>query len=125
MKAAAPGLLHNQTEISPGSCGVVQISERKAGPRKPEENIRKLLFLAFVLIALATIGLAVQSWRTQGVREGSPPTAAVTVRVAHPRKASTTIPWLPGQTEAYIDAPIHAQTSGYLKIWYFDIGATV
>jgi len=125
VKAAAPGLLHNQTEISPGSCGVVQISERKAGPRKPEENIRKLLFLAFVLIALATIGLAVQSWRTQGVREGSPPTAAVTVRVAHPRKASTTIPWLPGQTEAYIDAPIHAQTSGYLKIWYFDIGATV
>jgi RND family efflux transporter MFP subunit len=32
---------------------------------------------------------------------------------------------LPGQTEAYTDAPIHAQTSGYLKKWYFDIGAKV
>ena len=32
---------------------------------------------------------------------------------------------LPGQTEAYTDAPIFAQTSGYLKKWYFDIGAKV
>jgi hypothetical protein len=26
---------------------------------------------------------------------------------------------LRGQTEAYTDAPIYAQTSGYLKNWYF------
>jgi RND family efflux transporter MFP subunit len=32
---------------------------------------------------------------------------------------------LPGQTQAYTDAPIFAQTSGYLKKWYFDIGAKV
>ena len=32
---------------------------------------------------------------------------------------------LPGQTRAYIEAPIFAQTSGYLKKWYFDIGAKV
>jgi RND family efflux transporter MFP subunit len=32
---------------------------------------------------------------------------------------------LPGETRAYFDAPIHAQTSGYLKKWYFDIGAKV
>jgi RND family efflux transporter MFP subunit len=35
------------------------------------------------------------------------------------------IPVLPGQTEAYTDAPIYAQTSGYLNKWYFDIGAKV
>ena len=32
---------------------------------------------------------------------------------------------LPGQTMPYTDAPIFAQTSGYLKAWYFDIGARV
>jgi RND family efflux transporter MFP subunit len=32
---------------------------------------------------------------------------------------------LPGQTMPYTDAPILAQTSGYLKKWYFDIGAKV
>src|ERR1700733_11466298 len=32
---------------------------------------------------------------------------------------------LPGTTQAFIDAPIFARTSGYLKQWYFDIGAHV
>jgi RND family efflux transporter MFP subunit len=45
--------------------------------------------------------------------------------VVHPQKAAITIPVLRGQTEAYTDAPIYAQTSGYLKNWYFNIGAKV
>jgi RND family efflux transporter MFP subunit len=32
---------------------------------------------------------------------------------------------LPGNTEAFIDAPIYARTNGYLKRWYVDIGARV
>ena len=32
---------------------------------------------------------------------------------------------LPGNTEAFIDTPIYARTSGYLKSWYADIGAHV
>ncbi len=32
---------------------------------------------------------------------------------------------LPGQTMAFTDTPIHARTSGYLKQWFFDIGARV
>ncbi|HJY82055.1 MAG TPA: efflux RND transporter periplasmic adaptor subunit [Candidatus Binatia bacterium] len=32
---------------------------------------------------------------------------------------------LPGNTQAFIDAPIYARTSGYLQHWYFDIGAHV
>src|SRR5579883_1243884 len=32
---------------------------------------------------------------------------------------------LPGNIFAYSDAPIYARTSGYLKRWYFDIGAHV
>jgi RND family efflux transporter MFP subunit len=32
---------------------------------------------------------------------------------------------LPGTTQAFIDTPIFARTSGYLKAWYFDIGAHV
>ena len=32
---------------------------------------------------------------------------------------------LPGTTQAFIDTPIFARTSGYLKKWYFDIGAHV
>src|SRR6202041_1136442 len=32
---------------------------------------------------------------------------------------------LPGTTQAFIDTPIFARTCGYLKQWYFDIGAHV
>jgi len=32
---------------------------------------------------------------------------------------------LPGSAQAFTDTPIYARTSGYLKKWYFDIGARV
>lgn len=32
---------------------------------------------------------------------------------------------LPGNTQAFTDAPIYARTNGYLKRWYCDIGAQV
>src|SRR3984893_3402078 len=32
---------------------------------------------------------------------------------------------LPGNTQAFSDTPIFARTNGYLKRWYFDIGAHV
>lgn len=32
---------------------------------------------------------------------------------------------LPGSVQAFIEAPIYARTSGYLKIWYTDIGSQV
>jgi RND family efflux transporter MFP subunit len=32
---------------------------------------------------------------------------------------------LPGTVQAIVEAPIYARTSGYLKIWYTDIGSTV
>lgn len=32
---------------------------------------------------------------------------------------------LPGNTQAFSDTPIYARTNGYLKRWYFDIGAHV
>ena len=32
---------------------------------------------------------------------------------------------LPGNTQPYVDTPIYSRTNGYLKKWYFDIGAHV
>ena len=78
-----------------------------------------------MLIALAAIGIELRSSRTQPSQRLSNKAAEMTVTVVHPQKASFTIPVLPGQTQAYTDAPIYAQTSGYLKKWYFDIGAKV
>jgi len=127
MKRIVSDLSQNQTEISQGSSGVVEISGYKSVPDKPGKSRKKFPFLAgaVVLIALGVIGLKVRFSRTQAVQQALQPAAEVTVSVIHPRKAPITIPVLPAQTEAYTNAPIYAQTSGYLKIWYVDIRAKV
>lgn len=51
--------------------------------------------------------------------------AEETVTIVHPEQSEAATSRLPGQLSAYTDAPIYAQTSGYLKSWSFDIGAKV
>jgi RND family efflux transporter MFP subunit len=52
--------------------------------------------------------------------------AITTVNVVHPSpEADLQEVVLPGYTQAFSDTPIYARTNGYLKRWYFDIGAHV
>jgi RND family efflux transporter MFP subunit len=52
--------------------------------------------------------------------------AIPSVDVVFPREGAPTQEIvLPGNTQAFSDSPIYARTSGYLKRWYFDIGAHV
>jgi RND family efflux transporter MFP subunit len=113
--------------MSEGNLGVAEVNERKAVPQIARKGKLKFSFLAgaVVLIALAAIGIEMRFSTTQPTQQHSNTAAEMTVTVVHPQKASITIPVLPGQTEAYTDAPIFAQTSGYLKTWYYDIGAKV
>jgi RND family efflux transporter MFP subunit len=65
---------------------------------------------------------AAESRLKQQTEEGAIPT----VRVIFPSQgAPTNEIVLPGVTQAFTDAPIYARTNGYLKHWYFDIGARV
>jgi RND family efflux transporter MFP subunit len=116
-----------QTNMSEGNLAIAEIHEREAVPQMVRKRKLRFPFLAgaIVLVAVAAIGVALRFSRTQSIQQHSNEAAEMAVTVVHPQKASITIPVLPGQTEAYTDAPIYAQTSGYLKKWYFDIGARV
>jgi RND family efflux transporter MFP subunit len=106
---------------------VTETLTEKSVARKPKKQRKRFLFLvgAIAFIALALLGIQTQSSRTRAVEPVSHDTK-MEVSVVHPEKVSTTTSVeLPGQTQAYTDAPIFAQTSGYLKAWYFDIGAKV
>ena len=100
-------------------------------PPIPEKSNRKGVKLSFLaggalFIAVAIMGISSRVSSNKGLEQRSNEAAQIIVNVIHPEKASTTIPLqLPGQTRAYIEAPIFAQTSGYLQKWYFDIGAKV
>jgi RND family efflux transporter MFP subunit len=85
--------------------------------------------LAIVVIALVTVilfGIASRASAEHDLVRRTEASAIPTVNVIHPSAAplSPEIS-LPGNTQAYMDTPIYARTSGYLKHWYFDIGAHV
>src|SRR6202522_766812 len=72
------------------------------------------------------LGLASQSATTNRFQKVADAAAQFNVQVVSPEQsAASTELQLPGQTHAYYEAPIYAQTTGYLKKWYYDIGAKV
>jgi RND family efflux transporter MFP subunit len=100
-------------------------------PGKSESKIKKgvkFLFCAggALFIGVAILGIYSRHGRTVEVQQLTDKAARTIVEVVHPIGATEAISLqLPGQTMPYTDAPIFAQTSGYLKKWYFDIGAEV
>jgi RND family efflux transporter MFP subunit len=98
---------------------------------EPEKVLRKG-FKFFVLaggalfIGLAVSGIYSRNARTVELQQLTDKAARTIVEVVHPTAATETISLqLSGQTTPYTEAPIFAQTSGYLQKWYFDIGAEV
>ena len=92
--------------------------------RKP----RKLVLIGGAIIALTAVIVGHQLLFSRATATASTSTAtpAMTVNVIEPTKIPSTVSLqLPGQLQAYTEAPIYAQTSGYLHAWYFDIGAKV
>ena len=86
-----------------------------------------LAAIAFAVIVLVLYSgihsrVAAESRLKQRTEEAAIPTVTV---VLPKEGAPTQEIVLPGATQAFIDAPIYARTNGYLKRWYFDIGAHV
>jgi RND family efflux transporter MFP subunit len=95
---------------------------------------RRLGRMAFLGLAAAAIALGVVTYagiHTRVVAEANlthatAQAAIPTVNVISPKAdAPTQEIVLPGNTQAFTDAPIYARASGYLKRWYFDIGTHV
>lgn len=85
-----------------------------------------------LLVVLAVVALVVVSGilprlrARQTLRQQTTISAEPVVTVIEPRRANPAEEVvLPGNIQAFIDAPIYARTNGYLKKWYFDIGAHV
>lgn len=114
--------------MSAGNLKVSETQECKIAPPKTKKK-RIIVFFAvgaIVAVAIAVVSHQLSSPRNQVSQPPSPALAQMTVSVVHPERVpSTTVLNLPGQLQAYTDAPIFAQTSGYLKAWHFDIGAKV
>jgi RND family efflux transporter MFP subunit len=81
---------------------------------------------AVVIVLVIFFGIRSRVVAENNVAQATREAAIPIVRVVHPssNEAAKEIA-LPGNTVAYVDAPIYARTNGYLRHWYFDIGARV
>ena len=110
-----------------------QASPNNSGQPSPTERqpVSRSLFVGLA-VAAVLLGVVIYSGIHQravaasNLGSATERTAIATVSVVEPKSgAGLEQIVLPGTTQAFIDTPIFARTNGYLKKWYFDIGAHV
>lgn len=105
----------------------VRLNSKSEQPR-PKHRARWIaLVIGLLVLAIVIAGGIRQRMRAEVALDQATEAAAIaTVDVVHPAydKGGSEIV-LPGNAEAFLDTPIYARTSGYLKAWYFDIGSHV
>jgi RND family efflux transporter MFP subunit len=86
-----------------------------------------LLVVAIAIVIIVVIAGVVPRMRAKAALRKETDTSAVpTVDVIQPKQGAPHQEIvLPGNIQAFTDAPIYARTNGYLKKWYVDIGARV
>ena len=105
----------------------IESAEEPRASASPSRHRQQFAHLVKTAVCIA-IAAVVQQARSSQVENTSPDAQAMPqalVSVVHPEKPGAATLQLPGQLSAYTDAPIYAQTSGYLTSWSFDIGAKV
>jgi len=90
---------------------------------------RRWLYLVIALVVAVTL-LATGIWSRvkarSSLRTETAQVAVTAVSVVSPKQTAPAQEIiLPGNVQPFITAPIYARTNGYLKKWYFDIGAHV
>jgi RND family efflux transporter MFP subunit len=95
----------------------------------PQRSRRGLVILVGALAALLIaifFGIHSRVRAEADLAQATENAATPVVNVTHPEAdAPNQEISLPGNVQAFSDTPIYARTSGYLKHWYFDIGAHV
>ncbi len=85
-----------------------------------------LAVLAILLAAAIVFGILKRAHAEHELESNVVESSIPTVKVIYPSAGHISSELtLPGSAEAYTDTPIYSRTNGYLKQWYFDIGAHV
>jgi RND family efflux transporter MFP subunit len=84
------------------------------------------LSVAAILVAILGFGIRSRVKAESRLRTVTAQMAVPSVSVVHPKPGAPADEIiLPGSIQPFISSPIYARTDGYLKKWYFDIGAHV
>jgi len=117
MQSETEGRVHVQEPQSPGNVATQQ---------RPRRGwiIALVVFLVFAGILVS--GILERIHTSAALRGETADMAVPTVSVVTPKRAAPLQEiTLPGNVQPFTQSPIFARTNGYLKRWYFDIGAHV
>jgi RND family efflux transporter MFP subunit len=96
---------------------------------RPHGPLRRWLGAAIALIAVAALlvsGILSRVRARTTLKAETAQVALTPVSVVSPKQSAPAEEIiLPGNVQPFITSPIYARTNGYLKKWYFDIGAHV
>jgi RND family efflux transporter MFP subunit len=100
------------------------------GRRSSSSGLGKVILGLVVLLIVAGFilfrGISARARADEEVKADTHDLAVPAVSLAQPKLGAPQEEIvLPGNIQAFIDAPIYARTSGYLKRWYVDIGGKV
>ncbi|WP_263368474.1 efflux RND transporter periplasmic adaptor subunit [Edaphobacter bradus] len=112
-----------QTDVVPAHAD----AGHHAAPIEPRGGGRTFgILLALVLLFAIGYGLHIRSSSEKQLARATGEAAILSVHVVSPTLGSSAQDLvLPGNVQAFIETPIYSRTNGYLKKWYFDIGAHV
>ena len=103
--------------------------ERIYEDEAPKPKSRLFVFLILFVVVLVVIGaftLLQRKSQYKALANETEKLAVPTVSVIHPSAESGQENLvLPSTLQAYVESPIYARTTGYLKKWYHDIGTRV
>jgi RND family efflux transporter MFP subunit len=101
-----------------------------SGQRPTSSGVGKVILGLLLALAIAGFilyrGVTVRVRAAADVKADTNLLAVPAVSLAEPQRGAPQEELiLPGNIQAFIDAPIYARTNGYLKTWYVDIGGRV
>jgi RND family efflux transporter MFP subunit len=103
-----------------------QPNPHHTGAEKSGHGLLITIIAVIVVIAIVVAGVVPRLRAKAALRVETNSLAVPEVQVIQPKRGSTAQEIiLPGNIQAFIDAPIYARTNGYLRSWTSDIGARV
>jgi RND family efflux transporter MFP subunit len=104
--------------------------QQNSGDERPPISGRRAVLLLFLVLAVAVViavlGIVPRLRARTKLSQQTDALATPDVLVAKAQQGEAAQEVvLPGNLQAYVDSGIFARTDGYLKKWYFDIGAHV
>jgi len=118
--------MSQQTEEKKQMGGQTPRSNEIGRPQRPRRRWLGLAIVLIVVAALLVSGILSRVRARTTLKAETAQVALTAVSVVSPKQTAPAEEIiLPGNVQPFITSPIYARTNGYLKKWYFDIGAHV